>query len=115
MGDYRTLGAAAWILMTDFIKTVLKYKTLDGYRGWIVKIRRIMQILVEVEELEGEVIGVKARKLPPDYESKTITNFHGLEEHTFREFVVEVEDYRPEDFNRDKEWKEIHKQMKRKK
>ena len=73
-----------------------------------------MQILGEVEELAGEGVGVKARKLPPDYESKT-TNFHGLEKHTFREFTVEVEDYRPEDFNRDKEWKEIHKKMKRKK
>ena len=29
-----------------------------------------MEILVEVEELEGKVVGVKARKLPPDYESK---------------------------------------------
>ena len=74
----------------------------------------MMQILVEVEELEGEVVGVKARKLPPDYESKT-PNFHGLEKHTFREFTVEVEDYRQEDFNRDKEWKEIRKAMKRKK
>jgi hypothetical protein len=73
-----------------------------------------MEILVEVEELEGKVIGVKARKLPPDYESKAI-NFHGLKEHTFREFTVEVGDYRPEDFNRDKEWKEIKKKMKRKK
>ena len=100
--------------MNDFIRTAQKYKTLDGYRGWIVKIRRIMEILVEVEELEGKLIGVKARKLPPDYEPKT-TNFHGLEEHTFREFTVEVEDYRPEDFDRDKEWKEIKKKMKRKK
>ena len=73
-----------------------------------------MQILVGVEELEGEVIAVKARKLPPDYEPET-TDFHGLKEHTFREFTVEVEDYRPEDFNRDKEWKKIHKAMKRKK
>ena len=114
MDNYKTLGAATWILMTDFIKTALKYKTLDDYKGWIVKIRRMMLILVEVEELEGEVVGVKARKLPPDYESKT-TDFHGLKEHTFREFTVEVEDYRPEDFNRDKEWKEIRKAMKRKK
>ena len=114
MDNYKTLGAATWILMTDFIKTVQKYKTLDGYRGWIIKIRRTMQILVGVEELEGEVIAVKARKLPPDYEPET-TDFHGLKEHTFREFTVEVEDYRPEDFNRDKEWKEIHKAMKRKK
>lgn len=73
-----------------------------------------MEILVEVEELEGKVVGVKARKLPPDYESKE-TNFHGLKEHTFREFTVEVEDYRPEDFNRDKEWKVIKKKMKKKK
>ena len=73
-----------------------------------------MQILVEVEELEGEVIAVTARKLPPDYEPNK-TNFYGLKEHTFREFTVEVEDYRPEDFNRDKEWKEIRKKMKRKK
>ena len=114
MDNYKTLGATTWILMTDFIKTALKYKTLDDYKGWIVKIRRMMLILVEVEELEGEVVGVKARKLPPDYESKT-TNFHCLEKHTFREFTVEVEDYRPEDFNRDKEWKEIRKAMKRKK
>ena len=71
-----------------------------------------MEILVEVEELEGRLIGVKARKLPPDYESKI--NF-GAEGHIFREFVVEVEDYRPEDFDRDKEWKEIKKAMKRKK
>ena len=71
-----------------------------------------MLILVEVEELEGEVVGVKARKLPPDYESKI--NF-GAKGHIFREFVVEVEDYRPEDFNRDKEWKEIKKQMETKK
>ena len=99
--------------MTDFIRTAQKYKTLDGYRGWIVKIRRIMEILVEVEELEGKLIGVKARKLPPDYEPKK-TDFHGLKEHTFREFTVEVEDYRPEDFDRDKEWKEIKKKMKRK-
>ena len=77
MDNYKTLGAATWILMTDFIKTVLKYKTLDGYRGWIIKIRRTMQILVGVEELEGEVIAVKARKLPPDYEPET-TDFHGL-------------------------------------
>ena len=99
--------------MTDFIRTAQKYKTKDGYRGWIVKIRRIMEILVEVEELEGKLIGVKARKLPPDYELKK-TNFHGLKEHTFREFMVEIEDYRPEDFNRDREWKEIKKKMKRK-
>jgi hypothetical protein len=72
-----------------------------------------MEILVEVEELEGRLIGVKARKLPPDYELKK-TNFHGLKEHTFREFMVEIEDYRPEDFNRDREWKEIKKKMKRK-
>ena len=72
-----------------------------------------MEILVEVEELEGKLIGVKARKLPPDYEPKK-PNFHGLKEHTFREFMVEIEDYRPEDFNRDREWKEIKKKMKRK-
>ncbi len=73
-----------------------------------------MEILVEVEELEGKVVGVKARKMPPDYESKE-TNFHGLKALTFREFTVEVEDYRPEDFDRDKEWKIIRKKMKRKK
>ena len=43
--------------MTDFIRTAQKYKTKDGYRGWIVKIRSIMEILVEVEELEGKLIG----------------------------------------------------------
>ena len=72
-----------------------------------------MKIIVEVEELEGKVVGVKARKLPPDYEPKK-TNFHGLKEHTFREFVVEMEDYRPGDFNRDKEWRKIKKEMKSK-
>ena len=71
-----------------------------------------MQIIVKVEEHEGVIIGVEARKLPPDYESKI--NF-GAKGHIFREFVVEVEDYRPEDFNRDKEWKEIKKQMAKKK
>ena len=96
------------------MRSVQKYKTLDGYTGWTVKIRMVMEILVEVEELEGKIIGVKARKLPPDYVSET-KNPHGLAQHTFREFTVEVEDYRPEDFNRDKEWKEIHKKMKRKK
>jgi len=71
-----------------------------------------MEIIVQTEEDQGKVIGVKARKLPPDYESKI--NF-GAKGHIFREFVVEVEDYRPEDFNRDKQWKEIKKQMATKK
>jgi len=98
--------------MTDYIKTVHKYKTADGYKGSIVKIRSMMEIIVQTEEDKGKVIGVKARKLPPDYESKT--NF-GAKGHIFREFVVEVEDYRPEDFNRDKQWREIKKQMATKK
>ena len=68
-----------------------------------------MEILVETEEEKGRVVGVKARNLPPDYESKV--NF-GAKGHIFREFVVEMEDYRPEDFNRDEEWKEIKKKMK---
>ena len=97
--------------MTDLIRTAQKYKTLDRYTGWIIKIRRTMEIIVETEEENGRVIGVKARKLPPDYESKV--DF-GPGKHIFREFVVEVEDYRPEDFDRDKEWKEIKKKMKRK-
>ena len=71
-----------------------------------------MEILVETEEEKGRVVGVKARKLPPDYESKV--NF-GAKGHIFREFVVEMEDYRPEDFNRDKEWKKIQKKIKTKK
>ena len=71
-----------------------------------------MEILVETEEEKGRVVGVKARKLPPDYESKV--NF-GAKGHIFRELVVEMEDYRPEDFNRDEEWKEIKKKMKTKK
>ena len=71
-----------------------------------------MEIIVQTEEDQGRVIGVKARKLPPDYESKT--NF-GTKGHIFREFVVEIEDYRPEDFNRDKQWREIRKQMATKK
>jgi len=69
-----------------------------------------MEIIVEVEEVEGKVIGEKARKLPPDYEPKTT---HG--QPCFREFVVDMEDYRPEDFNRDTQWKKIKKEMKRKK
>ena len=93
MDNRSTLGAAAWILMIT---------------------REVMEIIVGVEELEGKVVGVKARKLPPDYEPKK-TNFHGLKEHTFREFVVEMGDYRPEDFNRDKEWRKIKREMKRKK
>ena len=68
-----------------------------------------MEIIVEVEEVQGEVIGVKARKLPPDYEPKTT---HGRP--CFREFVVEMEDYRPEDFNRDREWRKIKEEMKSK-
>jgi len=78
-----------------------------------MKTQEVMEIIVEVEELEGKVIGVKARKLPPDYEPKII-NFHGLEVHTFKEFTVELGDYRPEDFNRDKEWKKIKREMKSK-
>ena len=85
-----------------------------GAAAWILMIRqKVMKIIVEVEELEGKVVGVKARKLPPDYEPKII-NFHGLEVHTFKEFTVEFEDYRPEDFNRDREWKKIKKEMKSK-
>ena len=92
--------------MTDLIKTVLKYKTLDGYTGWIIKIRRVMEIAVKLEEYKGKVIGVSARKLPPDYEPNQQSG-------TVREFVVEVEDYRPDE-RRDAEWKEIKKKMKKK-
>ena len=84
------MGAVAWILMVT---------------------QEVMEIIVETEEEGGRVIGVKARKLPPDYESKV--DF-GPGKHIFREFVVEVADYRPEDFNRDKEWRKIKKEMKRK-
>jgi hypothetical protein len=70
-----------------------------------------MEILVETEEKphHGEIIGIKARKLPPDYEPKLSIGDNG---NVFREFVVELGDYKPEDFNRDKEWKEIKKKMK---
>ena len=84
------MGAAAWILMVT---------------------QEVMEIIIETEEENGRVIGVKARKLPPDYESKV--NF-GPGKRIFREFVVEMEDYRPEDFNRDREWRKIKKEMKSK-
>ena len=71
-----------------------------------------MEVIVEVEEQKGVVIGVKARKLPPDYESKVT---FGPERHIFREFVVEVEDYRVEEMEREAEWKRIKKEMKTKK
>ena len=89
---------------------------ISGRKNWITQLKlyqkTAMEILVETEEEKGRVVGVKARKLPPDYESKV--NF-GAKGHIFREFVVEMEDYRPEDFNRDEEWKEIKKKMKTKK
>ena len=69
-----------------------------------------MEILVETEEFKGKIVGVRARKLPPNYESKK-NNPLGLEKHIFREFTVEMEDYRPEDFDRDEEWKTIKKKM----
>ena len=67
-----------------------------------------MEVIVEVEEQKGVVIGVKARKLPPDYESKVT---FGPGRHIFREFVVEVEDYRVEEMEREAEWKRIKKKM----
>ena len=71
-----------------------------------------MEVIVEVEEQKGVVIGVKARKLPPDYESKVT---FGPERHIFREFVVEGEDYRVEEMEREAEWKRIKKKMATKK
>ena len=71
-----------------------------------------MEVIVEVEEQKGVVIGVKARKLPPDYESKVT---FGPERHIFREFVVEVEDYRVEEMEREAEWKRSKKKMATKK
>lgn len=78
----------------------------------ICKLLMVMEILVETEEERGRVIGVRARKLPPDYESKVT---FGPERHIFREFVVEVEDYRVEEMEREAEWKRIKKEMKTKK
>ena len=71
-----------------------------------------MQIIVKVEEHEGVIIGVEARKLPPDYERDWYVD---QDKHTFREFVVEIEDYRIEEMERDEEWKNIRKQMATKK
>ena len=71
-----------------------------------------MEVMVEVEGQKGVVIGVKARKLPPDYESKVT---FGPERHIFREFVVEVEDYRVEEMEREAEWKRIKKKIATKK
>ena len=71
-----------------------------------------MQIIVKVEAHEGVIIGVEARKLPPDYETDWYVD---QDKHTFREFVVEIEDYRIEEMERDEEWKNIRKQMATKK
>ena len=71
-----------------------------------------MEVIDDVEEQKGVVIGVTARKLPPDYESKVT---FGPERHIFREFVVEVEDYRVEEMEREAEWKRIKKKMATKK
>ena len=75
-----------------------------------------MQILIETEEDPAGfrsiscIKGVRARKLPPDYEPKGSFSDNG---NFFKEHVVELEDYRPEDFNRDREWKKIQKELKR--
>ena len=70
-----------------------------------------MEIIVQIEEYEGKTVGVTARKLPPNYD----TDWYVDEDtHTFREFVVEIEDYRIEEMTkeiREKEWKGIRKQM----
>ena len=70
-----------------------------------------MQILGKVEEHEGVIIGVEARKLPPDYETDWYVD---QDKHTFREFVVEIEDYRIDEMTneiRERQWKNIRKQM----
>jgi hypothetical protein len=70
-----------------------------------------MEIIVQTEEYEGKTVGVKARKLPPNYETDWYVD---EDKHTFREFVVEIEDYRIEEMTnelREKEWKSIRKQM----
>ena len=74
-----------------------------------------MEIIVQIEEYEGKTVGVKARKLPPNYETDWYVD---EDKHTFREFVVEIEDYRLEEMNtesREKLWKNIRKQMSAKK
>ena len=74
-----------------------------------------MEIIVQIEEYEGKTVGVTARKLPPNYDPDWYVD---EDKHTFREFVVEIEDYRLEEMNtesREKLWKNIRKQMSAKK
>ena len=44
-----------------------------------------MEIIVQIEEYEGKTVGVKARKLPPNYETDWYVD---EDKHTFREFVL---------------------------
>lgn len=70
-----------------------------------------MEIIVQIEEYEGKTVGVKARKLPPNYETDWYVD---EDKHTFREFVVEIEDYRIDEMTneiRERQWKNIRKQM----